>query len=78
MSVTIELAGTSVLVTRPRHQAEDLCRLIEAHGGEAVRFPAIEIKRTINPTAMIAALTTVTDAHVAVFLSPNAADRSKK
>lgn len=33
-----------ILVTRPRHQAGPLCRLIEERGGIAVPFPALEIK----------------------------------
>lgn len=37
------LAGLSVLVTRPAGQAEDLCRLIEAAGGRALRLPLLEI-----------------------------------
>jgi len=32
-----------VLVTRPAAQAEELCRLVEAAGGRAVRFPAVAI-----------------------------------
>ena len=37
------LAGVRVLVTRPRDQAEHLVQLIEARGGEVIRFPVIEI-----------------------------------
>ncbi|MGZ5533920.1 MAG: uroporphyrinogen-III synthase [Methylobacter sp.] len=37
------LSGVRVLVTRPEHQAENLSRLIEEHGGVAVRFPALAI-----------------------------------
>lgn len=33
-----------ILVTRPRHQAGSLCRLIEERGWIAVPFPALEIK----------------------------------
>ncbi len=33
-----------ILVTRPVHQAEALCRLIEQQGWQAIRFPVIEIK----------------------------------
>jgi len=33
-----------ILVTRPRHQAETLCRLIRERGGIAVPFPALEIE----------------------------------
>src|SRR5690606_12088638 len=38
------LTGLSVLVTRPRHQAESLCVLIERMGGKAIRFPTIDIE----------------------------------
>jgi uroporphyrinogen-III synthase len=38
------LAGVRVLVTRPAHQAENLCRLIEAEGGTAVRLPLLTIE----------------------------------
>jgi uroporphyrinogen-III synthase len=41
------LKGVRVLVTRPAHQAENLCRLIEAEGGTAVRLPLL----TIEPAA---------------------------
>ncbi|MFZ2449918.1 MAG: uroporphyrinogen-III synthase [Methylovulum miyakonense] len=37
------LNGANILVTRPAHQAESLCRLIEGQGGNAVRFPTLEI-----------------------------------
>jgi uroporphyrinogen-III synthase len=37
------LQGKHVLVTRPTHQAECLCRLIEEQAGVAVRFPTLEI-----------------------------------
>lgn len=38
------LKGVRVLVTRPAHQAENLCRLIEAEGGTAVRLPLLTIE----------------------------------
>jgi uroporphyrinogen-III synthase len=44
------LAGVRVLVTRPAHQAENLCRLIEAEGGVAVRLPLL----TIEPSTHLA------------------------
>ncbi|MGZ4997004.1 MAG: uroporphyrinogen-III synthase [Methylobacter sp.] len=37
------LNGVRVLVTRPKHQAENLSRLIEEQGGIAVRFPTLAI-----------------------------------
>lgn len=38
------LRGRAILVTRPERQAVQFCRLIEAEGGEAVRFPTLEIR----------------------------------
>lgn len=43
------LAGVRVMVTRPAHQAENLCRLIEAAGGTAVRLPLQTIEPATNP-----------------------------
>jgi uroporphyrinogen-III synthase len=40
----MRLAGVRVLVTRPAHQAEPLCRLIEADGGTVVRLPLLAIE----------------------------------
>ena len=37
------LNGAHILVTRPAHQAENLCQLIEQHGGVAVRLPTLQI-----------------------------------
>ncbi len=37
------LGGLKVLVTRPEHQAEHLCQLIEAQGGQVERLPALRI-----------------------------------
>lgn len=42
------LAGKRVLVTRPAHQAENLCRLIEAEGGVALRLPLLTIEPATN------------------------------
>ena len=38
------LKGVGVLVTRPEHQAEELSSAIEDAGGEAIRFPVIDIE----------------------------------
>lgn len=44
MTATGTLSGVKVLVTRPAAQAEHLCSLITAAGGEAVRFPVMAIE----------------------------------
>jgi uroporphyrinogen-III synthase len=43
------LAGRRILVTRPAHQADNLCRLIEAEGGTAVRLPLLTIEPVASP-----------------------------
>ncbi len=43
------LFGKRIAVTRPREQAADLARLIEAEGGEAILAPAIRIRRIPAP-----------------------------
>jgi uroporphyrinogen-III synthase len=37
------LNGARILVTRPAHQAENLCRLIAGQGANAVRLPTLDI-----------------------------------
>jgi uroporphyrinogen-III synthase len=49
MSAADGLAGVGVLVTRPRGQAESLCRLIEAAGGRPLAVPTIEIQPVADP-----------------------------
>ena len=38
-----DLKQTRILVTRPAHQAENLCALIHAHNGIPIRLPTLEI-----------------------------------
>ncbi|MBK5969311.1 MULTISPECIES: uroporphyrinogen-III synthase [Thiorhodovibrio] len=58
-----------VLVTRPAHQAEHLCRLIETAGGRPLSFPTLVIEPTQNPAAR-ALLAEHWD--LVYFVSPNA------
>jgi len=39
-----ELSGKGIVVTRPREQAAILAAMIEAQGGQAIVFPALEIE----------------------------------
>lgn len=51
------LNGALVLVTRPAAQADHLCDLIEGHGGQALRFPTLEIQPiSVNPETITKAL----------------------
>jgi uroporphyrinogen-III synthase len=65
-----------VLVTRPRDQAENLARLIEARGGEAIRFPVIEIAEPQDSRALLAIIDRLKDFALAIFISPNAVKRA--
>ena len=66
------LTGIGVLVTRPEHQAGHLCDLIEAEGGAAVRYPALEIRPRPDRAAVRAAIGPVDRYDLVVFVSGNA------
>jgi uroporphyrinogen-III synthase len=61
----VGLEGKGVVVTRPSSLAEGLAGLIEAAGGRAFRFPAIEIQ-PLSPALADGAI------DMAVFISPTA------
>jgi uroporphyrinogen-III synthase len=69
------LQGVRVLVTRPRDQAENLARLIEGQGGEAIRFPVIEIAESQDTSKLRAIIDRLEDFSLAIFISPNAVRR---
>lgn len=73
MPTPAALAGRGVLVTRPAGQAEPLCRLIEAAGGRAIRFPTIAIEPTQDPEAT-ARFAESWD--LLYFVSPNAVEQA--
>ena len=66
------LAGLSVLVTRPAHQADALCDLIAAAQGRPIRFPTLEILGPADKPATVAALAAARRADLLVFVSANA------
>ncbi len=66
-----DLAGLRVLVTRPAHQADILCRLIEDAGGRPLRFPALAIEGPRHPTALRRQLATAAYDWI-IFVSRNA------
>lgn len=70
------LDGVGVLVTRARDQAEPLCRLIEAAGGTAIRFPALEIAPPKDVEALNRLIDRLDDFHMAIFISPNAVNKA--
>ena len=71
--MTQPLAGRTVLVTRPPHQAAVLVQAIQAAGGTAVEFPALAIEAIPLPE-LKTSLIKMADAEIAIFISPNAAE----
>ncbi|WP_455200806.1 uroporphyrinogen-III synthase [Kaarinaea lacus] len=69
------LDGLTVLVTRPVHQAEKLCSLIESQGGNVLRFPVIEITEPRDTARLSNVLQRLNQFDIAVFISRNAAER---
>lgn len=69
-SLPCTLTGQQVLVTRPRAQAEVLCDLIRAAGGEPILFPTVEIQPPHDAEAARAALAQSWD--ILIFVSRNA------
>lgn len=67
-----------MLVTRPVHQAERLCALVEAHGGIPIRFPTLEIRDTADPAAAEALLRAADGCDVLLFASANAVERAAR
>src|SRR5262245_33902312 len=69
------LAGKGIVVTRPAHQARELTRLISAAGGKPLPFPVIEIRDIENPAPLLALIDRLDEFQVAIFVSPNAAEK---
>jgi uroporphyrinogen-III synthase len=72
MTTSRPLAGLAIGVTRPEHQAQALCDLIAAAGGEPVLVPALEITPIPDPGPLLAAARRLDCYHWAIFISPNA------
>jgi uroporphyrinogen-III synthase len=72
------LNGVRVLVTRPAHQAENLCRLIEEQGGEAIRFPTLDIVSRDDAREIMKTLANLDRFQWVVFISANAVNFALK
>jgi len=70
------LAGRTIVVTRPRAQADALAAAIRAAGGDPFVFPLLEIGPAPDPAPLAAAAARLGDYALAVFISPNAVDYS--
>jgi uroporphyrinogen-III synthase len=72
------LAGKTIVVTRPAHQADALCDLISVNGGKPVRFPVLEISDPIKPLDPSQVQSTLSNTDLIIFISPNAVDYGMK
>ncbi|MGD8639883.1 MAG: uroporphyrinogen-III synthase [Gammaproteobacteria bacterium] len=67
-----EPLGATVVVTRPAHQADGLCQLVEQHGGTALRFPVLDITGPDDEASVVAMIQRLAEFDMAIFISPNA------
>jgi uroporphyrinogen III methyltransferase/synthase len=65
------LFGRRVVVTRPREQATELSRVLEAAGAEVLAFPTIAIAPPVDPTALARAAAEAASYDWIVFTSSN-------
>jgi len=66
------LNDVRILVTRPAHQAENLCQLLEDQGGIAIRFPTLAIATLENKQEIQAGLAQWVSYQWLIFISANA------
>lgn len=70
------LAGRTIAVTRPAAQAGPLAEAIRQAGGTPLLYPLLEILPAADTAPLLAAATTLDEACLAVFVSPNAVDHA--
>ncbi|MGH8506468.1 MAG: uroporphyrinogen-III C-methyltransferase [Stenotrophobium sp.] len=76
-TVSDSLSGLRVLVTRPAHQADSLCRMIEARGGKALRLPLLSIE-PVTSAAVERQLHAARGDDWWIFTSTNAVQQARK
>ena len=74
MNINGQLAGKTIVVTRPQAQARPLADAIAAAGGQPLVFPLLEISPADDQQALLDAAARLNDYRLAVFVSPNAVD----
>ncbi len=66
------LTGRGILVTRPKHQAQHFCALLEQAGAKPVLFPVIDIVALDESAALCGIMERLDEFAIALFVSPNA------
>lgn len=73
MGHSSDLQGMTVMVTRPAHQSQPLCRMIESLGGHVISFPALEIADVNDDNNKLGDLIgRLHEYDLAIFISANA------
>ena len=75
---TGSLQGMRVLVTRPAHQADALCRLVEERGGKALRLPLLAIVPVPHVASAARQLEAARDFDWWIFTSTNAVQQARQ
>jgi uroporphyrinogen-III synthase len=70
--VSATLNNKRILVTRPRHQADQLCKMISDLNGEAVLFPVIDIKAVLDSENLSDRFANINEYDLIIFVSRNA------
>ncbi|MCU7939951.1 MAG: uroporphyrinogen-III synthase [gamma proteobacterium symbiont of Bathyaustriella thionipta] len=68
------LADIRILVTRPAHQAQPLCDMLNQYSGQAIQFPVIKIEAIALTAKMTSIIRNINKIDFAVFISPNAVE----
>jgi uroporphyrinogen-III synthase len=67
-----------IVVTRPEHQAKQLCDSLKQAGAEVILFPLIEISPPQDLPLAKQKLSKLTECDLLIFISPNAVDECLK
>lgn len=75
---TDALNNQTVLVTRPKHQTEELCALLNAVGAETINFPVLEIVPVQDSSSLAGVIKQLDNADIAIFVSTNAVEQGDR
>jgi len=72
------LNNHTVLVTRPQHQTEELCALLNAAGAETINFPVLEIVPLQGSGTLFGIIDRLDSVDMAIFVSSNAVEQGDR
>lgn len=71
---SVKLNNKRIVVTRPAHQAESFCQILERAGATALRCPLLIIAPTPNAPSLLRLIENIGSFDLLLFNSPNAAN----